>query len=652
MAYAVSSGTRALIESTFPGQRHLGGWLGWAVRVATIVLPLLTILVAFTGWFDTMTRRSGHLVFAIPLIFLLYPWRPGKTRLGIGDLGLAAAAVAAFGWIIVERERIMWRLVYVDPISWADMIFGITAIVLVLEATRRTLGWTLVILALAFLGYALAGPAMPGIFEHKGVPFPLLVEHLYLVPEGLFNMVTGVMATYLLVFLTFGSLLRMGGGERIFTDLTMTAAGRWTGGPAKAAVMGSTIMGMISGSTIANVVTTGTITIPLMKRNGFKPHEAAAIETAASTGGALMPPVMGAGVFIMAEITGIPLLTILKYSLLPALLYFFSIYTYVHVKARKGGMARLEVTAGGPALWMSLARGLHLLAPLGLMIYMLVRDYSAFYAASSAVVALWLVSYLRAETRMTPRRVLLALEATTRGALILSATTAIAAVIVGVIGVTGLMLKATSAMVALAGGSLLIGIGIIALISLVLGMGLPITSSYIIISTLGAPALTELGLPLLGAHLLVFWFAQSATVTPPICMSAFVAAQIAGARPMRTGFEALRVAKALYFVPLMFAYTSILSGDWPAMLFDAGAGLLVLMMVTIVAEGFHMGRIGLAGRAMAAAAGACFAIATFSLGVVYTVAWLVAGAGLIGALSAHQLFRGGDHVARESKVTL
>jgi len=621
-------------------QQEPAGWLGVVVRWAAILLPVLTVVVAFTGWFDTMTRRAGHLAFTIPMIFLVYPiGRAAVGRVRWVDGTLALAALASFLWIIVQRDRIMWRLVYVDPVGWLDLTFGIGAIAVVLEATRRTLGWTLVIFAAVFIAYALTGPMMPGVFEHKGVPFSLLIEHLYLVPEGLFNMVTGVMATYLLVFLLFGTILRLGGGERIFTDLTLIVAGRWTGGPAKAAVIGSTLMGMVSGSTIANVVTTGAITIPLMKRNGFKPHEAAAIETAAGTGGAITPPVMGAGVFIMAEITGVPLLKILAYSILPALLYFFSIWIYVDVKARKRGISVLITGAPPRPLIPTVLRAAHLLAPLVILIYMLIRDFSPFYASSIAVLALLATGALRAETRMRPRELLRALEVTTRDALMLSATTAIAALVVGVISVTGLMLKVTATMVAMADGSLFVGLVILAVISAVVGMGLPITSSYIIVSTLGAPALTELGLSLLAAHLIIFWFSQSATITPPVCMTAFVAAQIAGAPPMRTGWEALSIAKALYLVPLMFAYSNLLSGQWTAMLFDATAGMLWLAVFPVVAEGYYFGRMGAAARLVAAAAGVAFFMSTFSLDLAPTLTWLTAGLVLMGAVTTWQLKR-------------
>ena len=627
--------------ASFPDQRDLSGWLQVMARILAISLPIITIAVAFTGWFDTVTRRAGHLWFVIPLTFVYYPARKGrKTRVQAWDLAFAVGAIVSFGWVVFDRGRIVTRLVYVDPLSPIDMVLGILAILLVLEATRRTLGTTLVVLALGFLVYALAGPYMPGVLEHKGARLGLLIEHLYLGPEGLFNMVTGVMATYLLVFLTFGSILRYAGGERVFADLTVAVAGRWVGGPAKAAVIGSMLMGSVTGSTIANVVTTGTFTIPLMKRLGFKSYEAAAVETASGVGGALMPPIMGAGVFIMAEITGIPLLTILEYSLLPALLFFGSIYAYVHVKAKSRGLTSLGVKGRTPSLGLTLVRCAYLLSPLGLLIYLLIRDYSPFYASSACVVALLIISSLRSETRLSPRSLLDALEATTRGALLLSSTAASAALMVGVITLTGLMLKVTSIMVALAGGSLLVGIAIVALISSLLGMGLPITSGYIIVSTLGAPALTELGMSVLGAHLMIFWFAQSATITPPICMTAFVAAQIAGGSPMRPGFEALRVGKALYFVPLLFAFGGILSSKWELVVLNATAGLLFLLVLPAMTTGYYRGPIVVTGRSFLFAAGLCALFSAFSLEIPISALWLASSASIAGGLYFCQSFRG------------
>lgn len=629
----------AVAEGSVPGtldsqgQRHISGPAGVLVTVLAAALPVITIAVAFTGAFDSVTRRAGHLLFAIPLIFLLYPAYRPRPFLGRGvDLGLALAAAASLAWVIYDRERIMWRLVYVDALSVADAVLGVTAVVVVLEATRRTLGSTLVVLTLAFIAYAFLGPYLPGVLEHKGVTAGLLIEHLYLVPEGVFNQITGIMATYLMVFLTFGTLLRSAGGDRLFMDMAVSMSNRSQGGPAKAAIVASTLMGSVSGSTIANVVTTGTVTIPLMKRCGYRPHEAAAIETAASTGGAVTPPVMGAGVFIMAEFTGIPLGTILLYSLLPALLYFGSLYAYVHVKARKAGMAPLE-TDGIPGPLTLVARGWHLLVPLGVLVVLLFQNYSPFYASSVCVVALVVLSYVRPETRLTPRRLVSALEESTRGALVLSATSASAAIIMGVISLTGLMLKVTSVVVALAGGSLFVGILLIAMVSTIMGMGLPITSTYIIVSALGASALGELGAPVLVTHLIIFWFAQTATITPPVCMTAFVAAAVAGAPAMRTGFEAMRVGKALYLVPFMFAYSHLLGDSVVRIAFDASAGLLGLMLIPSIVEGFYGGRLTVSGRVMAAAGSAACFISTFSDDLGSTVGWLAVALALVGSLS-------------------
>jgi len=636
MDNSVTAVEQDAVDTEFAGQRLLSGTALTVMRVTAIVLPALTIVVGFTGWFDTMTRRAGHLMLAIPLIFLLYP--ASKDRGGRPtpmDWVLSAGAFLSFGWVVLGSERILWRFVYVDPVSWPDMIFGWLAVLLVIEATRRTLGWTLVFLTGGFLLYAFAGPYMPGILEHKGIPAGLLIEHLYLVPEGLFSQITGIIATYLLVFLTFGTFLRFAGGERIFLQLAVALTGRTAGGPAKAAVVGSALMGSISGSTIANVVTTGTVTIPLMTRGGYRPHEAAAIETAAGTGGAIMPPMMGAGVFVMSEMTGIPLGTILAYSILPAFVYFGSLFVYVHVKAKKGGLRPL-VLAAPVDLRRTIATGVHLLAPLVLLVYLLLSNYSPFYAASVSVVVLVLTSYARRETRLTPRRLLCALEGSTRAALMLSATAASAAAVVGVITITGLMLKVTAVMVALAGGILFVGIVLVATISTVVGIALPVTSTYIIVSALGAAGLTELGASPLAAHLIIFWFAQTATITPPVCMTAFVAAAIAKAPPMRTGFEAMRIGKALYLVPLMFAYTNILTPPAWRMVLDATAALAGLAMMTCAVEGYFRGPLGISGRAIVATVSVCCFVATFTPLGVGAALWLSLAVALLASLSVAQ----------------
>ncbi|MGH9348193.1 MAG: TRAP transporter permease [Vicinamibacterales bacterium] len=595
-------------EETEAAQRPLTGPLGGIARAAAIALPLLTLWCAFSGWWDAMTRAAGHLMFTVPLVFLYYPARR-RAPISIADLALAIVSVAAFGWIVVNQQRLMWRMVYVDPLSWPDFILGLAAIAVVLEATRRMIGWTLVVTTLLFFVYALGGPLMPGALEHQGVRLSLLVDHLYLVPEGLFNVITGIMATYLFTFLIFASLLQVGGGQQIIMDLASALGDRFVGGPAKVAVVSSALLGMVSGSTAANVVTTGSVTIPLMKRHGFRAVEAAAIETAAGVGGAMMPPIMGAGVFIMSELTGIPLITILAYSILPAILYFASVLAHVHVKAAKRGLAR-GVGSDAAAIVAILGRGIHLVTPLVFLVALLIAGYTPFYASALSIVALIVVSYARRDTRITPAKLVTAFEMTSRGALIVTVTSATAAVVMGIITSTGLMLKVTSITLAFAQDSVLLGLVLVALISFVVGMSLPTTMSYILVSTLAAPALADLGVPLLTAHLVIFWFAQDSTITPPVCTTAFVAASIAGSPPMRTGWETFRVAKALYIVPLLLVYSHLLSGNVALMLYDFLAALVGLSLLPAIFQGYLRGPLSVGRRLILAPAALACLLAT------------------------------------------
>ncbi|MBT6406095.1 MAG: TRAP transporter fused permease subunit, partial [Rhodospirillaceae bacterium] len=380
------------------------------------------------------------------------------------------------------------------------------------------------------------------------------------------------------------------GGDRVFTNLALAVAGHRRGGPAKVAVISSAMMGTLSGSTVSNVVTTGSLTIPMMKRLGFKPYEAAAIETTASLGGALTPPLMGAGVFIMSSFAGVPLITILMYSIIPALLYFTSLYFYVDVKARKKGLSGLPRELL-PKVWTVIRDGGHIFIPIFVLIYLLIEKWTPFLASSACVVGVFLISFVRKNTRMTPRKILIALEGATRVTMTVSALGASAALIYGVITVTGLLVKVTSIILAVAGGSLFIGIVLIALMSYVLGMGLPVTAAYVLIAALGSPALQDLGLPVLAAHLVIFWFSQDSTITPPICMTAFVGARIAKAPPMKTGWQCVLMAKALYIIPFVFAYGSLLDESWAEVFFDGMVLFLLFASMPLFVEGFYFQKI-------------------------------------------------------------
>ena len=625
----------ALEERVFPPeQRRFSGPTAVAITAVCCLLCLGTLAMAFQVVITPIQVSMLHLAVAIPLTFLLYPFArdrggPDVARprgIGADDWVLALAALAAFGWALWSYERFQTRMPFVGEILTLDLILGAVAILTVFEATRRTVGMAIVWINLVFLLYALTGPYWPSLFAHRGSSFVDIVENLYMLPSGMFNFIMNIMATFIFTFLTLGAFLRVSGGDTTFNDLALAVAGGRRGGPAKVSVVSSSLMGMLSGSTISNVVTTGTMTIPLMIRSGFKRHEAAAIEATASLGGALTPPLMGAGVFIMAEFVGLPVATILGYSIIPAVLYYVALYAYVDIKARKRGMSGLPRDVL-PKLGLVLRLGGHVFIPIAVLIYLMLAGYTPYFASSACVLVTVAVSFLRARTALWPRKLVVALETASRIVLTVSALGASAALIYGVISLTGLLVKVTGIILTLTGGSLFLGIVYVALMSYILGMGLPVTAAYVLIAALGAPALSELGLTLFQAHLIIFWFSMDSTITPPICMTAIVAARIAGAPPMRTGFQAVLMAKALYLIPFAFAYGDLLSGKPIEMAHDAISLFIMLAALPIVIEGYWTRALTpLERAALAVAAGLDFyAILGPAAG---GLPWLVAATGL------------------------
>ncbi len=633
------------------GQKRLKGSLRWIVGGLSITLTLLVYYTAFAGTFPPIIQRGGYLLFSLPLVFLLYPAtkKSSMTSVPWHDGMGAFVSILPFLWAIYDHERIISRMYGSDPVILMDMTMGILAILAILETTRRTMGMVLNYLAFFFIVYALTGPWWPGLLSHKGVPLELLIEHNYLVPEGIFNMIMGVQATFLFTFLSFSSILAISGADKIFMNLATSLGGRAVGGPAKIAVISSMLFGSISGSTVANVVTTGSITIPLMKKCGFKPHEAAAIETAASTGGAIMPPVMGAGIFLMAEFTGVSLATILKLSILPAILYYASIFFYVHVKAKKHGLKGIPGEVIRP-FWETFAKGAHLFIPVAVLVYLIYNSYTPFYASAMCAILIIPVGMLRKETRMTWRGFVSGLELSTRVSLSISAISASGALIMGLMTITGMMEKMQSVILSFSRGSLLIGIILVGLMAYVLGMPLPVTTTYIILSMLSAPALVVLmkmsplftthGMPpelmLLTAHLVIFWFAQDATITPPVCMTAFAGAAIAGADYMRTGWESMWVAKALYIMPFFLAYSGILLWNRPVeMLFDFVAAFVAFALLPTVMEGYFLRRIKILERLVLLGATILLFFSTFSFGLQGFL-FVILGLALVGGEVLYQ----------------
>lgn len=577
-------------------RRKLTGSAAYIVAVLSILVSGLVFYTAFKGAFPPLIQRAGFLTLMVPLILLLYP-RSKKSptdKIPLSDIILAGTAALSFGWILIDYNRIAYRIPYVSHVTTVDLILGTLAVLFILEVTRRTLGWILVWITATFIAYTFLGPYLSGILSFKKFSYSICIEQFYLVPEGMFNIMTGLAATYVFTFVAFGTFLRVSGADRYYIDISLAVAGRSRGGAAKVAVLSAGLMGMLTGSTMSNVVTTGSLTIPMMKNGGFKAREAAAITTAASTGGAITPPIMGAGVFVMSAITGIPLLTILKYSIIPAIIYFASIYAIIEIKARKYGLEGFPKEKL-PPVKDAIKRGIHLFFPLIILVILLAIGRTPFVASAVSTLLIVIFSWLRKDTRMGPQKILQGLEESAQNMMTITSVCACAAIIMGVITLTGLIMKVTSIILVVSGGSVLFALFLLAFISLVIGMGMPVTLSYILISTLGAPALTQLGVSLLAAHLALFWFSQTSTITPPVCMTAFVAAEIAQDKQfMRVGLSTFTLAKFFYVIPLFFVFTPLLSSGilGPVRILLQSFPMLITMAV--VSEGFLFERLKMA----------------------------------------------------------
>jgi TRAP transporter 4TM/12TM fusion protein len=558
----------------------------WTITIVAITMSLFQMYTAGIEPLGLFYQRSAHLGFILFLAFLIFPvtgtTRPrGSIGWIIDAICLTAAFLSGF-YIFYFLDDIINRAGWW---SRTDIVMGIIATLAVLEASRRVVGLGMTIIGLIAIAYALAGPRgalpglgewMPGILSHRGASVDRLVGQLYLGQEGIFGLPLGVAATYVFMFVLFGAFLEVTGAGKFFIDLAFAATGRKAGGPAKAAVIASAGMGSISGSAIANVVTTGAFTIPLMKKLGYKPKEAGGIEAAASTGGQITPPLMGAGAFLISEYTNVPYIDIVMVSIFPAILYLGTVYLFVHLVAMKAGMTGLSA-ADLPIVRNVLAAGWQFIVPLVVLIYLLVNNISPTRVGFWAILSVIAVTALRAGftlivldpkngTPLTADRlkasilsglalVAKALELGARNAVAVSVACAVAGIIVGVVGLTGLGLKFSSMMISLSGGSLPLALVFVLLASLILGMGLPVTAAYIVLIVLVGPALhNEFGVPLLIAHLVVFWYSQDSNVTPPIALAGFAGAAIAGSKPMETSMQAWKYAKGLYLIPAFMVF--------------------------------------------------------------------------------------------------
>jgi TRAP transporter 4TM/12TM fusion protein len=409
---------------------------------------------------------------------------------------------------------------------------------------------------------------------------------MYLTDEGIFGLVCTVSSTYVILFILFGAFLLKSGAGDFIIKVAQAVAGHKVGGPAKIAVFASGFMGSVSGSAVANTVATGSFTIPLMKKVGYKPHFAGGVEAAASTGGQLMPPIMGAGAFIMAQWTGISYLKIIAVATIPAIMYFVSVAYFVHIEALKHGITPVP-KKDLPRLGAVLKEGIHFTIPVILLVVLLVRGFTPTYAACIGIVSVIAVSWFKKETRMGFKDILDALYMGARNTLSTAAILICVGIVIGVVAITGVAITFSGVVMDLSGGILFFAIILVMLASLVLGMGLPVTASYIMLAVLAGPALVQMGVSLLAAHMIIFWYSQDANVTPPVCLAAFSAAGVAGSKPMQTGFASWKLAKGLYIIPFLFAYTPILfEGPVIAVVITALSALLGLFGFTVTWEGF------------------------------------------------------------------
>lgn len=525
------------------------------VTLIAILMSVYHLYAASFGAPEAMMHRSTHLLFTLLLIFLVgmvsKPIQDKKKLFFDGILLLLT--LASLGHIFLNYEYVVTRYSYVQSLTRWDFVMGIILTLILLEASRRVIGWALPVTAICFLLYGIFGQNFPKWMRHTGFGLETIVDQLYLTTEGIFGIPLGVSATYVILFVLFGAFLEESGTGQFFMDFANSVVGGTRGGPGKISCVSSALFGTISGSAVANVMVDGWLTIPLMKRTGFKKEFAAAVEATASTGGQIMPPVMGAAAFVIAEYTGIPYIKICLHAAIPALLYYFALFMAIHFEAGRTGLQGVPKEERPQFLSVILTKG-HLFFPLGVIVYFMIAGYTPMYACLYAILSVVLISFLKKETRMGITKILKALEFGAKNMLPVAAACACAGIIIGVINLTGLGLKFTSLILFIAGNTLAPALIFTMLAGIILGMGLPTTAAYIVQAALLIPALIKLGVPTIAAHLFVFYFAIISAITPPVAMAVYAAAGISGSNLWRTGLQAVKIGATGFIIPYMFVY--------------------------------------------------------------------------------------------------
>lgn len=563
---------------------------GYLILGIAVALSMFQIWQGISSTISATYFRPIHLCWVLVLIFLHYPLISNrKSHLylvgRVVDLALCGLIVfAAYRMSIFDYNDIN-HLFY--GLQLSDMIAGCSLILLLMEGCRRTVGWVMVLIAVLFLSYSAFGDLLPSGFAIKSYSLQELIQFQIFSANGIFGSALGIAATTVFIFVLFGAFLEVTGAGKFFIDLAFSIAGKYRGGPAKAAVLASAGLGSISGSAIANTVTTGSITIPMMKKLGYKPEQAAGIEAAASTGGQIMPPIMGAGAFVMAQFTGVPYSEIMLASIAPAILYFFCTLLYVHLMACK---LNLKAVSRTEAVMSVMKDGAHHLIPLALITTLLMMAYSPLLVGVAGCAAILVTAALRKHSRIGLKKFIEGMKNGALMALPISAACGAAGIIVGVVGQTGIGLQFTQFVMDFSGGYMLIALGLISLVALVLGMGLPVTAAYIVLAVMAVPMLSDFGLPLLTAHLIVFWLSQTSNVTPPIALAAFAGAGVANANPMKSSVEAFKLAGGLFIIPIMMAYTNLVNSEAGVvdLTYSIIQTLTIIVAIAVAIEGYFL----------------------------------------------------------------
>jgi TRAP transporter 4TM/12TM fusion protein len=580
----------------FSGRRRkLSPFYKGVVTCLVISLAALEFYGAPFGKIDFYMLRAMFVGFMLALSFICFNHssKVKSDKVSIPDLIMALLGMAAGVYILINGEAIISRWTGVDPLSAADIFFTSVLVLLVLEVTRRTVGPVLVLIILVFVAYNFGGQFLPGAFGHRGMTLVGFLDRMVYTFDGIFGTPIGVTCTYVYMFVLFGQVFNMSGGGDFFFRLASSIAGRLIGGPAKIAVIASALYGSMSGSPTSDVVTTGSITIPLMKRLGYSPVFAGAVEAAASSGASILPPIMGTAAFLMVDIAGIPYVDIAMAAAIPALIYYFGIMIQVHYRAVRKNLRPISEEDEREKPWQVLKENLIYLIPIAVLVWLIVIRLNPTVVGLAATGVTIVISWFKPGFRMGPKRIYQAIHSTGTRILTVANASAAAGMVIGGIMLTGLGGKFTSLVFQATGGNSFLCIILVAIVCIILGMGMPIPAAYVLTATLAVPALLELDFPLMSSHLFIVYFSVISAITPPVAVAAYAGAGIAGGNPNSTGFQAIQLAIAAYLVPIIYMYRPglLLNGTFLDIAWTVIITLMAVGAMASILEGYYWIRL-------------------------------------------------------------